>query len=382
MRILSLYTVVVAILLASCSSTRQMVLTKPIDSLRLINVVEVPYKTLYKNTVVGGLSGIDYVKSKNRYYLICDDRSNNNPARFYTAKIKVKRSGIQSVQFKDVVYLRDANDSTYPQAETYPALGVDPEAMRYNALQKRWYWSSEGERITRRNGDTVLVDPSINIINKKGVLQSTFPLPERLRMHKEPLGPRQNGTLEGMCFANDYKTLYATLEEPLYEDGPRADTFETQSFIRIFKWDVASQKPLGEYAYKLERVALNTDPPKAFRINGIPDVLYLGTNKLLIIERSFSTRTSNTASNIKVFEVTLDNATDITNIPSLTQAGNFITAAKKLVLDMDSLGIFTDNIEGVTFGPTLPNGHQTLLFVADNNFSPLERTQFLLFEIL
>jgi len=36
----------------------------------------------------------------------------------------------------------------------------------------------------------------------------------------------------------------------------------------------------------------------------------------------------------------------------------------------------------VTFGPDLPNGHKSLLFVADNNFSPLEKMQLLLFEII
>ena len=49
---------------------------------------------------------------------------------------------------------------------------------------------------------------------------------------------------------------------------------------------------------------------------------------------------------------------------------------------MDNLGIYIDNVEGMTFGPTLPNGHKTLVCVADNNFEILEKTQFLLFEIL
>jgi hypothetical protein len=49
---------------------------------------------------------------------------------------------------------------------------------------------------------------------------------------------------------------------------------------------------------------------------------------------------------------------------------------------MDDLGVFTDNIEGVTFGPVLPNGHPTLLFVADNNFAAYQRSQFFLFEII
>jgi hypothetical protein len=48
---------------------------------------------------------------------------------------------------------------------------------------------------------------------------------------------------------------------------------------------------------------------------------------------------------------------------------------------MDGLGRLIDNIEGATFGPTLSNGKRTLIFVADDNFSPGQKNQFLLFEI-
>ena len=65
-----------------------------------------------------------------------------------------------------------------------------------------------------------------------------------------------------------------------------------------------------------------------------------------------------------------------------TENTDFKAAGKKLLLNMDDLGIYIDNIEGVTFGPLLPNGHKTLLFIADNNFSPFEKSQVLLFEIL
>jgi hypothetical protein len=34
------------------------------------------------------------------------------------------------------------------------------------------------------------------------------------------------------------------------------------------------------------------------------------------------------------------------------------------------------------WGPTLPNGNRTLLFVSDDNFNPRQITQFLAFEFL
>jgi hypothetical protein len=49
---------------------------------------------------------------------------------------------------------------------------------------------------------------------------------------------------------------------------------------------------------------------------------------------------------------------------------------------MDDMPNFIDNVEGITLGPILPNGHQSIILVVDNNFSPLEKTQFFLLEII
>ena len=41
-----------------------------------------------------------------------------------------------------------------------------------------------------------------------------------------------------------------------------------------------------------------------------------------------------------------------------------------------------DNTEGMCWGPTVPNGNRTLLFVSDDDFNPLQITQFLAFQFL
>jgi hypothetical protein len=63
-------------------------------------------------------------------------------------------------------------------------------------------------------------------------------------------------------------------------------------------------------------------------------------------------------------------------------AYELIPAKKSLLLNMDDMGIYTDNIEGVTFGPLLPNGHKSLLFIADNNFKSIQKSEIILFEVL
>ena len=40
------------------------------------------------------------------------------------------------------------------------------------------------------------------------------------------------------------------------------------------------------------------------------------------------------------------------------------------------------NIEGMAWGPKLANGHDSIVFVADDNFLPREVTQFLVFDVL
>ncbi|NEN96553.1 MAG: endonuclease/exonuclease/phosphatase, partial [Moorea sp. SIO3I7] len=50
-----------------------------------------------------------------------------------------------------------------------------------------------------------------------------------------------------------------------------------------------------------------------------------------------------------------------------------------LLLDFDDLGIRLDNSEAIAFGPTLPDGRQSLIVASDNNFNDNQITQFLAF---
>ncbi|MEP6674149.1 MAG: esterase-like activity of phytase family protein [Ferruginibacter sp.] len=366
----------------SCSTSKKStnaITASNISSLKFLGEYDLPHNLPFNNTTVGGLSSIDYDIKNDCYYMICDDRSAINPARFYTAKIFFTAHSIDSVRFIDVKSLLQPNGNVYPNNKQDKMHVPDPEAMRYNPSSGNLVWSSEGERIIKSK-DTVLEDPEINIISKDGKYQGNFPLPSNLKMQLTEKGPRQNGVLEGMSFADHYRTLYVNVEEPLYEDGPRADVTDNNTFIRLLKFDVASKQNTKQFAYKLEPVAHPAKPENEFKINGVPDILWLGNNKLMVTERSFST--GRMACTIRVFIADLSNATDIKEISSLKANKDFKPVQKKLLLNMDDLGIYIDNIEGATFGPVLPNGHKTLLFVADNNFAVAEKTQFLLFEVM
>jgi len=369
------------VILFGCASVRKITGDEKItiSQIKMIGEYDVPHNFLFNNTTVGGLSGIDYDSTQGLYYLISDDRSAINAARYYTAKIFLNEKKIDSVVFVNVTTLLGENGKPYPNSKQDPVHTPDPEALRYNPVTNQMIWTSEGERIVKGK-DIVLENPAITLITPDGKYIDTFPLPQNLLMHATENGPRQNGVLEGMTFADHFKTLYVNVEEPIYEDGPRADVIENNAWIRIFKFDVASKKNIAQYAYKLDPVAYPATPADAFKVNGIPDILSIGNHQLLVLERSFST--GRLPCTIKIFLTDLTGATDIKNITSLKETPAARPATKKLLLNMDALGIYVDNVEGITFGPTLPNGHRTLLLVADNNFAIFEKTQFFLFEII
>ncbi|MBL7864867.1 MAG: esterase-like activity of phytase family protein [Cyclobacteriaceae bacterium] len=348
-----------------------------IGKLNLLDIYVVPHSLVVEGTQVGGLSGIDYDPATKDYYLICDDRSSLQAARYYTAKINIDGSSIDTIVFTrhDLI---GKDGKTYPSVKVNATATVDPEGLRYNPVRKEMVWVSEGERIVKGK-DTVLVNPGI-YVTQQGRYLREIQTPAMMHMTATESGPRQNGTFEALTFTDNFTSLLVALEEPLFQDGPRADVAESFSPVRISKYDVASGRQVAQYAYDLEPVAYAPLLPSAFRVNGVTDILDAGNNKLLVIERSFST--GRLPCTVKVFLADLSSATDVQGLNSLKGEASTKLVSKQLLLNMDELGRHIDNVEGMTWGPTLPNGHRTLMFVADNNFQDFQKTQFLLFEVV
>jgi hypothetical protein len=349
-----------------------------ISELKLLGEYELPKNMTYEGTMVGGLSGIDYDEERDVYYLICDDPSSKGPARYYTAKISLTGKGIDSVYIIDMVPLLGPDKKPYPDITKDRIHSADVEAMRYDAKRDELIWSSEGQRFIR-NGVKELQDPTIVIMTRKGHFKDSFELPHNTRMYEEEKGLRHNGVFEGLTFDEHYSHVYVSVEEPLYEDGPRAGGGDTTGWIRIIKFNRKLKEAVAQYAYQIDPVPFPAIPEGAFKVNGVSDILYIGREKFIVIERGYSTGRG--PSDIRVYLADASGAEDISS-QSLKESPVRRAISKKLLLDMNTLGIYIDNIEGVTFGPILPNGHRTLIFVADDNFAAKEKSQFLLFEVL
>ncbi|POY37506.1 hypothetical protein C3K47_07005 [Solitalea longa] len=333
----------------------------------------------FQNTPVGGLSGIDYDPASNVYYIISDDRSEKQPARFYTAKIYFKPNSFDSVKITAVSNLKQPDGNFFPNKYEDETKVCDPESIRFVKSTGTLLWSSEGERKPSR-GDTILIDPFLREMKTDGTFEQEYPIPSVYKMYKKEYGMRQNSALESIALSPDEKYIFIANEEPLYQDGPPADTEETKSFIRITKIDRLTKEIVAQYAYKLDKIHSSPLIPGGFKMNGVDEILSITENKLYVMERSFAVGAL-PSNSIRIYEVDLQTATNVKDVGALT-GQQFTPATKKLAYNLSSLNTSIDNVEGITFGPKLPNGHSTIVFVSDNNFSVIQKTQFLVFELL
>ncbi|MFI5129581.1 MAG: esterase-like activity of phytase family protein [Chitinophagales bacterium] len=371
----------IVLISTACSSSHKATgKTTAVDirELRFINEFILPGGTQLKNTVIGGLSGIDYDASRGLYYLVSDDPSSKGPARYYTAKINISDKGIDSVQIIDVTHLLNPKGNPFADITKDRIHSVDVEGIRYDVKRDELIWSTEGQRFMR-DGKQELEDPAVVIMARDGHYKDSFSLPANMRIHSTEKGPRHNSVFEGVSFDDGNSHVYVSVEEPIYDDGPRAATGDSTAWVRILKFNRKLRQCVAQYAYQVDAVPFAADPPGAFKINGISDIMYLGNNTFLVVERAWST--GRVSSDIRVYLADGRYAEDISSTTlDITPVKKPMT--KKLLLDMNSLNRFIDNIEGVSFGPVLANGHRSLIFVADDNFANSQKSQFLLFEVM
>jgi hypothetical protein len=133
----------------------------------------------------------------------------------------------------------------------------------------------------------------------------------------------------------------------------------------------------------LPAIPVDKAPTGAFAPdNGLPELLAVSDTEFIAIERAFADGVGNT---IRLILTSIEgDTTDVKDIKNLNKATNVKAMTRKVLLDMPIVyqGVKLDNIEGITWGPRLPNGNRTLVLVSDNNFADNQVFQFLAFEVL
>jgi hypothetical protein len=351
---------------------------------RLIGTQTFAHRLQFAGTTVGGLSGIDYDPVDDRYVLISDDRSQFAPTRFYVARLAIDAAGFHDARLQDVVFLRRADGSVYPEN------AADSEAIRYDPVTHDLWWSSEGARKLRQNkrGEAMLIDPFVRRSTMTGNAydkpRGEVPLPPMFHITTDARGPRDNLVFEGLTLSVDLHSLWVAMEGPLLQDGP-LPTMTAGAWSRFSRYD--RDEATGDFGALQEQLAYPIDPIPSLGAltashaqTGVSEILAVDATHLFVLERAFAV---GTGWRIRLFEADFEHASDVQAIDALKDDGPpFTPMTKQLVLDFDTLGIRIDNLEGMCFGPSLPNGHRTLVLVADDNFSILQQTQMLALEII
>jgi hypothetical protein len=323
--------------------------------------LKIPTGFIFKDTQLGGLSGITYDSERNLYYALSDDRAIQGPARFYTLEIDLNPLVVNPIGITPLV---DQN------SRPFPPYSVDPEGI---ALTRRdtLFISSEGD--VERD-----VQPFIKEFSLEGKELQSLPISDKFR-DQNGRGIRNNLAFESLTLSPSEQFLYTAPESALVQDGEPAN-LEKGTPIRILQYDLTTGQPVQEFYYLTERVLTEPNSPDGFMMHGLVELLAWNDRKLLSLERSF---TEDVGLTVLLYEVSLEGATDIQQIESLKDVDiqNIQPTQKRLLLDLRTLEIPLDNLEGMTFGPELPDGRRSLILVSDNNFNPLQVTQFLLFAL-
>jgi len=252
-----------------------------------------------------------------------------------------------------------------------PVVPPDAEGIALDTGRQRLYWSSEGERLVENAAAPVLADAWIRMADLEGRYLGEFTLPDHMTTSADNHGPRKNLSLEGLTLTPSGRWLWAAMEAPLYQDGEPASETEG-ALTRFTRFDPETGRPTGQFAYPVDPVSAGPGGD-----NGVADFVALGDSSFLVIERGFSTHNT-----VRIYQADVGDAEDVLHRSSFE--GQPVRAlTKTLVADLTETQDVArlDNIEGITLGPRLYDGRQTVLLVSDDNFSPKQITQVLAYAL-
>jgi 3-phytase/alkaline phosphatase D len=274
-------------------------------SVELLGMVTFDTGYMFEGTEVGGISGITYDSARGVYYALSDDRSSINPARYYSVDIDLSDGTLEDgdVTFLAVTTLRDKHGNPFAKGS------VDPEAIEMTR-SGHLYISSEGDA----DGDPV-IDPFVKRFNPAGKENRALPVPDKfLPDGLETVGIRDNLAFESLTSAPDMWYLYTATENALVQDGPKS-TLADSSPSRLLEYSLKRHRPGGEFVYMVDPIPFPSDPPGGFADNGLVDLQAIDNfGTFMAMERSYASGVGNT---VKIFETSIDGATDVSDIFAL-----------------------------------------------------------------
>ena len=200
-------------------------------------------------------------------------------------------------------------------------------------------------------------------------------------------GVRKNLGFESLALAPDRRSLYVASESALAQDLAGIDPGTPIPFATLFSRLLHFRlDPRAGPRLEAELLYPLVQPEGEIVVHGLVELQALDDDgHLLALERTFG---HDVGMVVKLFEVRLGETLTGVDRSRLEPAARDLPILKKrLVLDFADLPILLDNFEGLTLGPTLPGGSESLLVLGDNdnvecrNPLALRPTKILLFRL-
>ena len=337
-------------------------------SLDFLGESQLPQQNL--GTQVGELSAITYDRQRDRLYAICNDSNEFAPVQFCTLKLTFDPTKVGIQIDLETVTPTNKDGQTDTKGTTRPGgIAVTP--------QKTLFISSSNV-----TGESVI--PAVQEFDlKSGKLLTSLPMPKRYLPDATDEGIRTRGIQNNLGFASltlnptgtipasgEPIRLFTATESALVQDKSPGEAKGTKSRLLHYLIGYGPPVLIAEHLYLLDPT------PSDATSNGLVELLTLDQGgHFLSLERS----ESESGFNAKIFQMTTGGATDTSRIDSLKGSIDGIQPVKKkLLLDLKKLDVSLSNLQGMTFGPRLPDGTRSLLLVGNN----LDRlSQFLLFRL-
>lgn len=197
-------------------------------------------------------------------------------------------------------------------------------------------------------------------------------------------GRQANRGMEGLAISPDGTTLYGLMQNALIQDhGLNPGTVDRLGVNnRILKINLVTGQT-NEYVYVVD--AIN-------RGQGANELLAINDHEFLVIERDnrSNLQTPPQAPTRKtIYKIDITGATDVSNVESLPAGAlpaGVVPVTKTLFIDLldpdyKLADTIPEKLEGLAWGPDLPDGRHVLYVVSDNDLNPNLATQIYAFAI-
>lgn len=330
------------------------------ENLRFIGEASFLSEQKIMDSRLGGISSLIFVPKMGQLLALSDDPGKRGPSRIFYFFPRLTTSSFKLIPAQVFMLKAAAKKEALYLSVDGEGIDVDP--------QQNIFISTEG----RDAADGKKGQSQILFLNSQAELSREISMGAKFLRQKNS-GSRENRGPEGLSLDGSGEHLYVCLEEALEQDQ------ELPQYGRflVFENKGKTTKQIHEYLYP--RDAFNED-----QFFGVAEIRWLRGNELLVLERWQDKKTGQAASKLYLARA---QGSDVKAITALKKGDKLQVMEKKLLVDFSTLpSLLTTsplgNLEGLSFGPDLENGHRTLILANDNHFTEGRNTSFLAFEVL